>query len=454
MDSVVSLNPFRPSDAVGEWPLFAAQDLGAVLGQASKARRSWARSAATERSRALSAAASDLEAARDRITELVVREVGKPVGEAHGEVQRGIDILRYHAATILTPHGDVLPGSTPTGLEYTFRRPLGTVAVVTPWNFPVAIPLWKTVPALAWGNAVVLKPSSAALGVAMALTEILAPHLPEGLLACLPGEGEVVQSLLSSPEIHGASFTGSTRVGNLLIRQAADRALPLQAEMGGSNPSVVLADADVDRAAAVIASAAMGFAGQKCTATSRIIVEAPIYKEFKEALVARVLAMAVGDPALPDTVSGPVISREALNSALEAVAGSDGDVLTGGRETGEGYCLAPTLVEVHEHDALLADEVFAPVAALVEAKDFQDALRLVNDTPFGLSAGLFTNDLARTLDFLVNAEAGMLRINAPTTGVDYWAPFGGLKSSAFGTREQGMSARDFYTHQCTAFIDQ
>jgi alpha-ketoglutaric semialdehyde dehydrogenase len=451
---VISTNPFRPVDVIGEFEACDPSDLPDVLKRAEAGRREWNAIPTTGRSQALHAAASALDERRDQVADLVVAEVGKPITEARGEVQRGIDILRYHAGAILMSEGEVLPGSTVSGLQFTRRKPLGTVAVVTPWNFPVAIPLWKAVPALAWGNAVALKPSSAAVGVARALVDIISPFLPAGLLQNLPGGGQLVRELIGSQQIQGISFTGSTDVGLQLIKQAAERAIPCQAEMGGSNPTVVLADADLDRAVASIGGAAMGFAGQKCTATSRIIVEDPIYDEFRERLVAYVESMPVGDPAAEATVSGPVISRGALDEAVTAIESSTGRILTGATVTGEGYTLSPTLVEVGDVDVLLEQEVFAPVAALVRASDAVDALRQANDTPFGLSAGLFTNDLSQTLRFADVAEAGMLRINAPTTGVDFWAPFGGMKSSSYGTREQGQSARDFFTHGVTVFIDR
>jgi aldehyde dehydrogenase (NAD+) len=455
MANMFSTNPFRPEEVVVEVRRSEPDEVPAILERAEHGRRQWQAEAATSRSRALGAAADALEAARGRIVDLVVSEVGKPISEARGEVQRGIDILRYHAQAILMSSGDLLPGSTATGLQFTRRRPLGTVVVVTPWNFPVAIPLWKAVPAIAWGNAVVLKPSSEAVAVADAITQIIGAHLPAGVLQCVPGNSELVRRLLSADGVHAVSFTGSTAVGRQLIKYAAERAIPCQAEMGGSNPSIVLADADIDRAASTIASSAMAFAGQKCTATSRIIVEDRIYDAFRDSLVDHVRAIRVGDPTHDDTVAGPVISRYALDDALDAVGRSAGRVLVGGAATGQGFMMSPTLVEADgADDVLLTDEVFAPVAALVRAKDPGDAMRLANDTPYGLSAGLFTNDLGVTLQFLDAVEAGMLRVNASTTGVDYWAPFGGMKSSSYGAREQGQSARDFYTESCTVFIDR
>jgi aldehyde dehydrogenase (NAD+) len=388
------------------------------------------------------------------IADLIAREVGKPIAEARSEVQRGIDILRYYAGAVMMPDGDVLASSTTTGVQYTRRHPLGVVAVITPWNFPLAIPLWKLVPAIAWGNAVILKPASAALMVGRALVEVLKSCLPDDLVQCVLGDGDVVRALIENSGIAGVSFTGSTRVGRSLIAETALRGIPCQAEMGGSNASIVLADADLPRTAATIASSAMAFAGQKCTATSRVIVVRCVYDEFLDRLRSAVSDLAVGDPAAEETVVGPVISASARTSALDAVSASEGSVLLGGTALDPGYLMAPTLVQVSEGDPLMEEEVFAPVSAVVSAQDTTDAFRIAQDSKYGLSASIFTQDLGDVLNFVATATAGMMRVNAPTTGVDYWAPFGGIRSSAFGPREQGISAREFYTHTTTVMIDR
>ncbi|CPS23980.1 MULTISPECIES: aldehyde dehydrogenase family protein [Mycobacteriaceae] len=450
---IVSTNPFDRSDRVGEFPISSADEIADVLNRARDVRREWNALPATARADALYAAAAGLEANKVEVTNLVVREVGKPVVEARGELKRGIDILRYHAGSIMMPSGDTLPGSTVTGIQFTTRRPLGTVAVVTPWNFPVAIPLWKVVPALAWGNAVVLKPSSEAVGVATKLVEILSVYLPAGLLSLAVGGKAVVDRLIDGAD--GLSFTGSTPVGLALVKKAAERAIPCQTEMGGSNPSVVLADADIPRAVAAVAGSAMAFAGQKCTATGRIIVEAPVYDEVRDRLVEAVERLTVGDPGNDATVTGPVIGEAALAEALDALKQTRGRQLCGGNAAPDTNVLSPTMVEVDgsEHDILLDQEVFAPVAALVRADDPSHAMALASATPYGLSAGLFTANVAAVLQFIRHSEVGMVRVNAPTTGVDFWAPFGGMKASSFGSREQGPAAKDFFTHGVTVFVD-
>ncbi|MFE3998239.1 aldehyde dehydrogenase family protein [Nocardioides sp. YIM B13467] len=452
---LASKNPYDSSDLIGEFALTTGAQVSEIVETARRAGREWREQPATVRADSLYAAAAALEANRDQVAHLVVREVGKPITEAQAEVKRGIDILRYHAGGLMMPSGDVLPGSTARGVQFTTRRPLGTVAVVTPWNFPVAIPLWKLVPALAWGNGVVLKPSSEAVGVASRLVEILAPHFPVGLLRLAIGGKAVVDRLLDDDGADAISFTGSTPVGLSLVKRAAARAVPCQTEMGGSNPTVVLADADLQQAVAAVAGSSMAFAGQKCTATSRIIVEASVYDAFRDQLTESIRTIPVGDPFEAKTVTGPVIGASALAEALNAVKQSGGKTLTGAEADVETNVLSPTLVEVDPgvSDVLLQQEVFAPVAALVRADDAKQAMAIAADTPFGLSAGLFTSDVASVLDFIGSSEVGMVRVNAPTTGVDFWAPFGGMKSSSYGAREQGPAAKDFFTHGVTVFID-
>ncbi|GAA1850710.1 aldehyde dehydrogenase family protein [Pseudonocardia ailaonensis] len=450
MALLTSVDPYRPDEVVVERPDATPREIERAAASAARAGRAWRHTTGPERARALHAAAAALDARRDEFTALLVREVGKPVGEAAGEVRRSVDLLHYHATTAVLADGEHLPGGEPGALTYTVRRPLGAVALVTPWNFPLAIPLWKAAPALAVGNAVLLKPSTAALATATALVELLGEHVPDGTVALVAGEGDVVRALL--PHVDAVSFTGSTAVGRIVVRAAAELGIPCQAEMGGSNPSVVLADADLDAAARSIAGAAMAFAGQKCTATSRIIVERAVLGGLRERLVAAVEQLGVGDPASPGTAVGPVISDAARSGALAALARSGGRVHTGGAALDDGFLLAPTLVEVDAGDALLADEVFAPVAAVVSAPDADAAFDLASATPYGLAASVYTRDLDAALRFTEQVDTGMVRVNSPTTGADYWAPFGGTKASSYGPHEQGAAAREFYTRPLTVTL--
>ncbi|HYN18412.1 MAG TPA: aldehyde dehydrogenase family protein, partial [Actinomycetes bacterium] len=325
---------------------------------------------------------------------------------------------------------------------------------ITPWNFPVAIPLWKTAPALACGNAVVLKPSPDATGVALRLAELLAPALPDDLFQVVPGGAGTGKAMLELVDC--VSFTGSVAVGRRVAVAATERGIPSQAEMGGLNASIVLPDADPQRAAAVIAGAAMGYAGQKCTATSRAIVVGDP-GPFTEARVATVQDLAVGDPAEEGTVVGPVSTEQAMRrvteAAREASAGG-GRLLTGGDAVaGDGWFVAPALVDGLAPDARLAqEEVFGPIAVVLAVADPDEAVAVANGVGYGLVSSVFTRDLDRALDLAARLDTGMIRVNAPTSGVDYLAPFGGEKDSSFGPREQGKAARDFYSSTRTVTI--
>ena len=449
-----SVNPHDPADVVGEWEAADGPEVIAVVERASRGADAWRRTPAAARSAALGEAAAALERRAAEVTALVIREVGKPLSEARGEVARGVSILRYYAQLALLPDGETLPAADPDALLMARYRPVGIVALLTPWNFPVAIPLWKAAPSLAYGNATVLKPSSAAAATALLLHEIIAPHLPEGVFQVVLGGAETARPLVDSPDVGAVSFTGSVPVGQDITSRVAARGGRVQAEMGGQNPSIVLADADLDRAAKTVAYAAMGYAGQKCTATSRVIVEEAVYADFVDRLTGAVESLPVVDPAADGTLVGPVIDAGARLAALDAVAASGGRVLTGGEPLdAPGYYLAPTLVELDRPSGPLAsDEVFAPVAAVLSADSPARAVAIANAVRFGLVAAVFTSDLGRALRLSANLDAGMIRVNAPTSGVDFHAPFGGAKESSYGPREQGLAARAFYTESRTVLI--
>ena len=449
-----SRSPQRPDDLVVKVEAAGAEAVAGAVERARGAAGRWAAAPALARSAALVAAADALAGAAGEVTGLVVREVGKPVTEAGAEVARGVGILRYYAQQALDPDGETYPGPSPAGLLLARRRPRGVVGLITPWNFPVAIPVWKAAPALAFGNAVVLKPSPESTAVALRLAELLAPALPDGLLQLVPGGAEAGTAMLE--RVDCISFTGSVAVGRSVAVAATERGIPSQAEMGGLNASIVLPDADPRRAAAVVAGAAMGYAGQKCTATSRAIVvgdPAP----FTEALVAAVQDLAVGDPAEASTVIGPVITepaRDKVVAAAEEAAAAGGRLLTGGTAgDGGGWFVAPTLVDRLAPDARLAqEEVFGPIAVVLAVADEDEAVRVANGVRYGLVGSVFTGDLDRALGLAARLDTGMIRVNAPTSGVDYLAPFGGEKDSSYGPREQGKAARDFYTSTRTITI--
>jgi acyl-CoA reductase-like NAD-dependent aldehyde dehydrogenase len=450
-----SRSPQRPDDLVVEVEEAGAVAVDQAVELARKAAAGWTAASALERSAALVAAADALAGAASEVTDLMVREVGKPVTEAGAEVARAVGILRYYAQQALDPDGETYPGPGPAALLLSRRRPRGVAGLITPWNFPVAIPLWKAAPALAFGNAVVLKPSPDATALALRLAGLLAPALPEDLFQVVPGGAETGRAMLE--RVDCVSFTGSVAVGRQVAVAATGWGIPSQAEMGGLNASIVLSDADPQRAATVVAGAAMGYAGQKCTATSRAIVVGDP-GPFTEALVAAVHDLAVGDPAEKGTVVGPVITDQARRRVVEAAqeaAASGGRLLTGGKaHEGTGWFVAPTLVSGLQPDARLAqEEVFGPIAVVLAVADEDEAVRVANGVRYGLVGSVFTRDLDRALRLADRLDTGMIRVNAPTTGVDYLAPFGGEKDSSYGPREQGKAARDFYTSIRTITIN-
>lgn len=444
---ITSRNPADPSDVVLQIPSPGAYAAVDAVERARAAQPGWLLGGAAARSAALGSVADAVDAAAAELTALAVREVGKPLAEARAEVARTVAIWRYHAQAPYEPVGAVHETAVGPGLLLTRRRPHGVAGLITPWNFPFAIPSWKAAPALAVGNAVVLKPAPEATACAQRLAETVQRALPAGVFTVLPGGATEGNALVSSADV--VSFTGSTAVGQAVARGATARGVPVQAEMGGLNAAIVLPDADIEQAAAHIATAIGGYAGQKCTATSRVIAVGEALDPLREALSEALRALPVGDPSDAAIVSGPLINQHARDQVCDAWHGLC--ALAGGTvPDGPGWYAAPTLVEkVPPGHRLLREEVFGPVAALLSAEDVVHAVRIANSVPYGLVTSVHTADLNTALCGLDRLDTGMIRINAPSTGVDFHLPFGGAKASSHGPREQGRAALEFYTSSRT-----
>jgi acyl-CoA reductase-like NAD-dependent aldehyde dehydrogenase len=453
-------NPTNPSEIVGEFPSSGEEDVDGAVEAAAAAYRDWSGRPAAARATVLMRAADAIDARVEDMAADMTREMGKPRREARMESARTAAIFRFFAGEAWRPKGELYEQSATGAALYTVRRPLGVVALITPWNFPAAIPAWKLAPALVYGNTVVLKLAQDApltgLHIAAALDEA---GIPPGVLNVVIGRGaEVGTPLVRHPDVRAISFTGSVAVG----RQVRDEAIALgkrvQLELGGHNPLIVMGDADLDRAVEAAYAGAFWSAGQKCTATRRIYVEAPVYGDFRARLLARIESGRVGDPSDPETEVGPLVNEKQLNDVLGAIErgkNEGGTVLAGGeRLDDDAYLLAPTLFEDVADDAMLScEEVFGPVTSLYRFDTLDEAIERANAVEFGLSASIFTSNLQSTQEFVSRLEAGILHVNSQTAGADVHVPFGGIKGSGFGPHEQGHAALEFYTEVVTVYHD-
>jgi alpha-ketoglutaric semialdehyde dehydrogenase len=452
-------NPFRPDEVTGDYPSATPDDVDAAITAAQAAFDGWSRLPAIERARYLTTAAAVLDAKLETVAQDMTAEMGKPVRESRGEVARAAQILRYAAASSFRAVGEEFEQAN-GGSVSTLRRPLGVVALIAPWNFPIAIPAWKLAPALIYGNTVVLKLAYDAPATGLHLAAAFADAgLPDGVFTVLTGRGSTLGPALTKDErVVAVSFTGSVSTGSEVRDAVTSRGGRVQLELGGQNPLMVMADADLDRAAAAAFAGAFWSAGQKCTATRRIYVESSAYEDFKSRFLTRVAAAHVGDPTDPDTEVGPLVNESQYDDVLAGIErGVDegGMVLTGGVPTGQGYVIEPTVLENVADDAFLScSEVFGPVTSLYACADFDDAMRRANGVEFGLSAGVFTSSLTTALRFRREAQAGILHINSQTAGADVHVPFGGIKGSGFGPHEQGQAAAAFYTDTVTVYLDE
>jgi len=456
-------NPANTTEIVGHFQASGAEDALAACEAAAKAQPAWSATPAPRRGEYLFKAAELLESRLAKISEEMTREEGKTLPEAKGEVKRAINILRYFGGEGARQFSYQIPSERDNVFCYTMRKPLGTVALITPWNFPSAIPAWKMAPALVAGNTVVIKPASLAPLSAYRIVEALhEAGIPAGVLNYVTGAGGAVgNTLIEYPAVRAVSFTGSCEVGNALYEKVTRRKVRVQLEMGGKNPTVVLKDADLDFAADVLVNGAFFSTGQKCTACSRAIIEKSIYEPLLEKLVAKTRKLKVGNGLEPGVDIGPAVDASQLETDLKyiEIARNEGATLVcgGKRLTGgiydQGYFVEPTLFTgVTPEMRIAQEEVFGPVLGLMVASDFEDAMRLANGVRFGLSASIVSRDLTRVHQFINRIEAGLITINLPTAGVEYQLPFGGTKESSFGMREQGPAALDFYTETRTVYM--
>lgn len=455
-----NVNPSNLSDLVGEYAAGDAAQVDLAVQAARAAFPAWSASGVQARADALEKIGSEILARREALGQLLAREEGKTLPEAIGEVTRAGQIFKFFAGECLRTAGEMLPSVRPgIGVEIT-REPLGVIGLVTPWNFPIAIPAWKIAPALAYGNCVVIKPADLVPGSAWALAEIISRSgVPAGVFNLVMGQGRTVgEALVNHPGVDGISFTGSQAVGRRIAEACVAQHKKVQLEMGGKNPQVVLDDADLAQAVELCAQSAFFSTGQRCTASSRLIVTAGIHDRFVDALAQRVRALRVDNALKAGTEIGPVVSEAQLEQDLAYVAlarAEGGELVCGGnrlqRDT-EGYYMAPALIaETAPQMRINREEVFGPVASVIRVRDYEEALAVANDTSFGLSAGIATSSLRHATHFKRHAQAGMVMVNLPTAGVDYHVPFGGRKASSYGAREQGRYAVEFFTTVKTAY---
>jgi aldehyde dehydrogenase (NAD+) len=454
---------FDPADLsrpTGTFAVAGPEHVRAAYDAAVAAQPGWAATPAPARSEVLRRAADGLEAVADDAARRLTADMGKAIRDARAEVMRSAAILRYFSGELLQPAGETYPSADPSTMLMTIEEPLGVVCAITPWNFPFAIPTWKLAPALGFGNSVVWKPAEGASGSAVFLTDVLAAAgLPDGVLNLVTGKGRMLSGeLTGNPALAALTFTGSNAVGVGLRQAVADRNVKVQLELGGKNPAIVLADADLDDAAIQVARGAMLATGQRCTATSRVYVERAVFDEFLALLRARVAAFVVGDPFDEATDIGPLASveqRDTVGSYLGVAKEQEADVVAGGGLLETACFVAPTILTgVGTDSVLMREEIFGPVVMLEPIDDLEQGIQAANDTEFGLSAALFTRNLGRAMNFIRGINAGVVHVNRETAGVEPHVPFGGVKGSSSMSREQGKAARVFFTTTKTVYVRQ
>jgi methylmalonic acid semialdehyde dehydrogenase len=462
--TINNINPANTDDILGVVRQATRDEARAAVDAAQAAFRGWKTTAAPTRGRIVNRAARLMEDHKEELAQLLTREEGKTIAESRGELQRSINVAEFCAGESRRMNGETIQSELPSNFAYTIKQPLGVVACITPWNFPVAIPVWKIAPALVAGNTVVFKPASLTPATAVRIVEIFEEAgIPKGVLNLVLGSGsDVGDEILNHPAVKAISFTGSTETGIRLYEQVSRRGARVQCEMGGKNPVVVLEDADLDLAVESTAQGGFGSSGQRCTATSRVIVLDKVADDFVARLAARARSMRIGPGADPATEMGPSVDEGQFKTVLKYIdiAREDGaELVCGGvRADGDGldkgYFVQPTVFDHVTPDMRIArEEVFGPVLSVLRVKDFDEAIQVANDSDFGLSSSIFSNDAVRIFRFVDEIETGMTHINSPTTGGEAHIPFGGIKATGIGDREQGSTALDFYTELKVVYVD-
>ena len=459
-----NINPANINDVIGTVELCTREEARKAVEAAYNATKDWRNAPAPARGRIISRVARLMEDNKEELAQLLTREEGKTLAESRGELIRAINVVDFCAGESRRMNGETIPSELPANFAYTIKEPHGVVACITPWNFPVAIPVWKIAPALVAGNTVVFKPASITPGTAVRLVEIFTEAgVPPGVLNLVLGSGsEAGDEIVNHPAVRAISFTGSNEIGVRMYQQAAARGIPMQAEMGGKNPVVVLEDADMGLAVESTAQGAFGSSGQRCTATSRAVVVDRIADEFVEKVVARAKTLKLGDGAAAGTEIGPSVDEGQFNTVLRYIdiGREDGaELLCGGeRATGDGldngYFVEPTVFDhVKPNMRIAREEIFGPVLSVLRVKDFDEAMVVANDCDYGLSSSVFTHDANSIFRFVSEIETGMTHINSATTGGEAHIPFGGIKATGIGPREQGSTMLDFYTEIKVVYVD-
>ena len=459
----VSINPANKSKIVGYIQRSTDEDVDKAVAAAKRAQKEWRSLSGAQRGDYLYKMADNLERRLHEVAETMTKEMGKTFAEAKGETMRGVAILRYYAGEGMRKTGDVIPATDSQALMFTTRVPLGVIGVISPWNFPVAIPIWKMAPALIYGNAVVIKPAQEASVTAAKIIECMGESgIPAGVVNMVTGAGsEVGTAIVNHSDVNGITFTGSNATGKRIGQAALARGAKYQLEMGGKNPVIIAADADLDLAVEGTISGGLRSTGQKCTATSRVFVQEEVYDAFKGRLLEKVKEITIGNGMEGSTWMGPCASESQLKTVLSYIEKGKAEgatLLYGGKrhtENGneDGFYVQPTIFEdVTNGMAIAQEEIFGPVLALIKVNTIEEALALSNDVEFGLSASIYTKDIGTMLSFINETDAGLVRINAETAGVELQAPFGGMKQSSSHSREQGQAAIEFFTSIKTVFV--